>query len=226
VSHLPLSPESRAKFNETAAQEFFWQTQGHPYGYHNFLFGWVDTADDNWPPLVPRGFVPILFSIIEDIKPHVTYIFLDQALNHRLGTTGLNISDLAATAAIRNMSLEDVMAIVEEEHWLYEGLYPGQYESYVCSAYVAGAYKAAGLLDNFQIVPQEQTPKDVYTMNVFDLNYERPAACVEADPDQAWCQLIGKYRMSYPGYSSLNLYDHYADHCPSIAPDYNRPDGC
>ena len=47
VAHLPLNAEARARFNETAAQEFFNQTEGLPYGYHNFLFGWVDTPIDN-----------------------------------------------------------------------------------------------------------------------------------------------------------------------------------
>jgi len=45
VAHLPLKPEIRAKFNEQKAIEFFQQTEGCPYGYHNFLFGWVDTAE-------------------------------------------------------------------------------------------------------------------------------------------------------------------------------------
>ena len=76
----------RAKFNETAAWEFYNKTEGLPYGYHNFLFGWVDTPINNWPPLLPPGLVPIVFSILEDFLPNTTNIFLDQALNKRLGT--------------------------------------------------------------------------------------------------------------------------------------------
>lgn len=64
-AHLPLSPEAKAKFNETAAIEFFKSTEGLPYGYHNFAFGWFDTEFDNLPPLVPRGFLPIALSILE-----------------------------------------------------------------------------------------------------------------------------------------------------------------
>jgi len=91
VIHMPLSAESRAKFNESAAQDFFLKTNGLPYGYHNFLFGWIDTAVDNWPPLLPPGFVPVLFSMIEDFSPNTTDIFITQALNKRLGTEGLNL---------------------------------------------------------------------------------------------------------------------------------------
>ena len=39
VAVLPLSEESRKKFNQTAAEEFFKKVEGLPYGYHNFLFG-------------------------------------------------------------------------------------------------------------------------------------------------------------------------------------------
>ena len=34
----------RKKFNELAAIDFFFKTEGLPYGYHNFLYGWIDTA--------------------------------------------------------------------------------------------------------------------------------------------------------------------------------------
>lgn len=77
VAHMPLSPESRAKFNETAARDFFRATEGLPYGYHNFLFGWVDTPVDNWPPLLPSGFIPIVFSILEDFLPSTVDVFLN-----------------------------------------------------------------------------------------------------------------------------------------------------
>merc|ERR1711990_794694 len=45
VVHMPLAPEYRAKFN---------QTEGLPYGYHNFLYSWVDTPEKNWPLILPK----------------------------------------------------------------------------------------------------------------------------------------------------------------------------
>lgn len=158
--------------------------------------------------------------------PNTTDIFLDQALNKRLGTKGLKLAALAGEAARQNMSLEDVMAMVEVEGWVYEGIEPRDGISYVCSAYVAAAYKAAGLFGSSKINAPEFTPRDVYTLNFFDLNFERPAACAEADPDQLFCQLMGKYRMTHPGYSSITPYPNMAEHCPSIGPEYFRPDGC
>jgi hypothetical protein len=140
---MPLSPEARDLFNETAAQEFFFKTQGLPYGYHNFLFGWIDTPLENWPPLLPGGFMPILFSVLEDFIPSTVDIFYAQALNKRLGTSGLNVKQLAGYAAKQNQTLEQVMAQVEVEGWVYSGIQPRDGVSYVCSAYVAAAYQAA-----------------------------------------------------------------------------------
>lgn len=84
---LPLAPEYRAIFNETAVIEWFKTVEGLPYGYHNFLFGWVDTANKSFPPLLDIELVPVIFSILEKIKPTVVDIFLNQALNKRLNTT-------------------------------------------------------------------------------------------------------------------------------------------
>ena len=80
-----MREDIRAKFNEKAAQEFFFQTEGLPYGYHNFLYGWIDTAKDNWPPILPNELVPVVFSVLEKIVPATAYNFFTEALNFRLG---------------------------------------------------------------------------------------------------------------------------------------------
>lgn len=72
---MPLSAEARAQFNETACIEFFNKTEGLPYGFHNFLFGWVDTPEDNLPPIMPPMMVPIVLSIFEDFDPVTADIF-------------------------------------------------------------------------------------------------------------------------------------------------------
>lgn len=77
VAHFPLNAEARKKFNETAAQEFFFETEGLPYGFHNFLYGWLDTPQDNLPPLMPPGLIPIAFSVLEDFMPETVDIFFN-----------------------------------------------------------------------------------------------------------------------------------------------------
>lgn len=75
VAHLPLSEEMRKKFDEKKAVEFFNEIQGLPYGYHNFLYGWIDTPEDNWPLVLPKNLVPIAFSIVERMDKNTTDIF-------------------------------------------------------------------------------------------------------------------------------------------------------
>ena len=89
VTWCPLSAEARARFDEKAANDFFFKTEGLPYGYHNFLFGWIDTPNNNWPPLLPFNFVPVAFSLVEKIVPKTAFIFFSEALNFRLGTKDL-----------------------------------------------------------------------------------------------------------------------------------------
>lgn len=38
-----------------------------PYGYHNFLFGWIDTPDQNFPYAADINFLTVILSITEHI---------------------------------------------------------------------------------------------------------------------------------------------------------------
>ena len=113
VTWMPLRDDIRAKFDSKKAMKFFLETEGLPYGYHNFLFGWIDTTRNNLPGLLPNEGMPILFSLLEHILPQTIKIFFTEALNFRLGTTDLNISQLAAAAAEQGLSIQDVMAMPE-----------------------------------------------------------------------------------------------------------------
>lgn len=62
VAVLPLSEEKRKIFNKTAAAEFFKSVEGMPYGYHNFLFGWIDQVSQNIPPVTTIEFLYVLFA--------------------------------------------------------------------------------------------------------------------------------------------------------------------
>ena len=70
VAWLPLREDIRAKFDSDKAREFFFETEGLPYGFHNFLFGWIDTPKNNLPGLLPNEGMPILFSVLEHILPN------------------------------------------------------------------------------------------------------------------------------------------------------------
>lgn len=90
--------------------------------------------------------------------------------------------------------MDEVMAEVELDSYTYTGLGPLDGPSYVCSAFVTGLWNAGGLFEPYEINAKEFHPADVYRMNFFDTTTPRPDACVEADPDLPFCQLIGKWR--------------------------------
>lgn len=65
VAVLPLSEESRAKFDVAKAAQYFKDhLEGYPYGYHNFLMGWVDTPTQNFPSVLDPNFVLAMFSYL------------------------------------------------------------------------------------------------------------------------------------------------------------------
>lgn len=44
------------------AVEFFKSVEGLPYGYHNFLFGWLDDVPKNIPPIATFDYIFIIFT--------------------------------------------------------------------------------------------------------------------------------------------------------------------
>ena len=186
VIHLPLNLESIAKFDEKKAQDWFYQTEGLPYGYHNFIYGWIDTVRDNLPPVLPNEFSPIMFAMLEKIIPGAVYNLYIEGLNKRLNSDCHNMPCIAEVAANQGLSVQDVMAIPEQDGWLYTGL-PHDGMAFVCSAYSASIYKAAGMFDDMDIQATEFTPRDVYNLNFFNTTKLRPQACVDADPNLPYC---------------------------------------
>lgn len=73
--------------------------EGYPYGYHNFLFGWIDTVKDNYPDGLDIDFAMNVFSILEKIDKPLVVKFVGEALNKRLGTEGLSVGELAIEAS-------------------------------------------------------------------------------------------------------------------------------
>ena len=121
------------------------------------------------------------------------------------------------------------MAMPEQDGWEYTGEETSKGSdglSFVCSSYVSWIYKAGGLYNGHIVNATEQTPRDIYQLDIFDKNFKRPQVCIDADPNIPYCQLIGNYRMSsLPGYNTITPYDHMNEKCPS-APGLPRIEGC
>lgn len=223
VAILPLKEEIRQKFDVNAAFNWFLTMEGHHYGYHNFLFGWIDVPEAFLPDLIESETLLLIFSTLGKISRSVNSVIIEEGLNLRLSTQNLSIAQATAEAARRNMTFEELVTLPEIDGWNYS-----DGPNYVCSSFVIGFYKAGGIFGDLEINATEFTPKDIYQLDIFDKNNKetRPQICKDADPDLEFCQIMGKYRINLPGYSSIAPYNRMNQRCPSVAPNFYRPDGC
>ncbi|EGR27832.1 hypothetical protein IMG5_188030 [Ichthyophthirius multifiliis] len=221
VALLPLREEIRAKFNNKAASEWFKKVEGLPYGYHNFLFGWIDTEKESLPAILDINFLYSVFSLLEKFLPKLVNTFLGEALNQRLKTKDLNLGEIYTVMSQRNITLSQLFSMPEQDSWIYSD---GQ--SMVCSSFVAAVWKAGGIFENLEINATEFTPRDIYQTNFFDLNYKKPAKCL--NDGLPYCQIMGKFKMDITsdGYSTIDPYSHMNEKCPSVPPLYSRTKGC
>jgi len=221
VTWLPLKAEYAAQFNATQAFEWFQTVEGMPYGYHNFLFGWIDTNDTSYPPIVQAELFAPVFSLVEHISPAAAQQVFTLAVNKRTGTENLTIPELAEVIYGMGVTWADIYAMPEQDEWTYpDG------KSLVCSSFVIALWKNGGLFPNVTIQATEFTPKDLYQMMYLDPSPQIPPGCQELDPVNPYCQIMGKYRMEFPGISTIAPYNNMDETCPSQPPLYFRPDGC
>ncbi|KAK8622892.1 hypothetical protein V6N13_117791 [Hibiscus sabdariffa] len=224
IALLPLHPDVRAKFNETAAWEYALSMAGKPYGYHNMLFSWIDTIDGNYPPPLDAHLVASAMTVWSQMQPEYAANLWNEGLNKRLGTQGLNLSDILVETEKRGSSFDQLLTVPEQDDWMYS-----DGKSTSCIAFILEMYKEAGLFepiaDSIQVT--EFTIKDAYTLKFFENDSSRlPKWCNDADVKLPYCQILGKYRMELPGFNSLDPYPHMNERCPSKPPKYFRPQNC
>lgn len=224
VVHLPLTAAARANFNLSAAQAFVNQTLGLPYGYHTFISTFFDTPTDNLPwPATPEA-IECVFGILEALDPSIVALVLSLSMNKKLGTTNLTMVEAANWAAAnKGMTVGEVIAIPEQDAWVYpDGI------SLVCDSYYCAIAKAAGLFGDLapSIQCTEFQNKDVYSLNFFDLTRQRPAVCAAADPSAPYCQLMGPFHLNLAGAASVAPYANMAQTCASLPTDYARAPNC
>ena len=221
---LPLREEYRNKFNNTKALEWFEnEVEGLNYGYHNFLATWIDTVDRNLPFVATQEIVEFLFSLASKIYSPISDLMITENINIRLGKQNLTFQQAIAEAARQNKTFEELMAEPEPEGVVYsDGL------NYVCSCFVVAFWKHGGLFGDIDFSPNEFGPRDIYMLDIFDKNVERPPECVEDNPDLPYCQIMGKFIITLEDgvYSSIKPYAHMNERCPSQGPDFIREDGC
>ncbi len=222
VALLPLKEEYRQKLNVTQANAWFEnEVEGLNYGFHNFLFSWFDTPDRNLPKMSSNELLELLASLLSKVYPKLSDLLVTEAVNLRLGTKNLTLQQAIAESARRGKSFEDLVTEPEIEGYEYsDGL------NYVCSCFVIAFYEHGGLFGDLEILPNEFTPRDVYTLGIFDTNYERPQECIDDNPELPYCQITGKFVLKLDNYSTIEPYSHMNERCPTVGPDFIRDEGC
>ncbi|XP_031105724.1 uncharacterized protein LOC116010447 [Ipomoea triloba] len=225
IALLPLRPDLRAKFNETAAWEYAKSMDGLPYGYHNLIFSWIDTIEENFPPPLDAHLVASAMTVWNQLQPAYAANLWNEALNKRLGTEGLDLPEILVEVERRGSSFAELLTVPEQDDWVY-----ADGKSTSCVAFVLEMYKEAGLFGPLasSIEVTEFTIKDAYTLNFFENDTSHlPKWCNDGDTvELPFCQIRGKYRMELPGYNSMEPYAHMNERCPSMPPEYYRTEGC
>lgn len=222
---LPLSADSRSKFNVKKAWEWFHTVEGSPYGIHNMFFTFLDTPESNWPQVISSDawftFMNILSKINIPGTGNVADTIMGQALNHRLGTQGLSMSEIIVEAAKRGLTMGELISMPEQEGWLYDGK-----QQFVCCAFAAGLWKHGDMFGDMEIMPQEFTNEDIFSIKLYDDNYVLPYECQLNDPELPYCMTSGIYKIDPRNFNRVEPYSHMNEKCPSKAPFYRRTPGC
>jgi hypothetical protein len=221
---LPLSDESRSKFNVSAALDYFRSVEGVPYGYHNFIWGWVDTEQGNWPGPLSHQLVEVGFALTERVNAIVAKRMWVDAFNKRLNNTFDGTVAAYNAAASAGISFGDLISMVELDSWVYD-----DGPSMVCDVFACLMYKAGGLFGDLkdQVQCTEMQNWDVEVIAFFNTSKSAQLPqCAAADPSLTYCQLMGTHLLTIPGYGTVKPYPGMRNHCPALAPLFQRPDGC
>ncbi|CAI0386521.1 unnamed protein product [Linum tenue] len=224
IALLPLHPDVRARFNNTAAWEYVRTMAGKPYGYHNMIFSWIDTIADNYPPPLDAHLVISVMSMWTRVQPAYAANMWNEALNKRLETEDLDLYGILAEVEKRGMSFDELLTQPEQDEWVYS-----DGKSTTCVAFILQMYKEAGLFDPIasSIQVTEFTIRDAYMLKIFENNQTRlPSWCSNRDGRLSFCQILGEYWMEFPEYNSIEPYAKMNENCPSLPPIYDRPSQC
>jgi hypothetical protein len=140
-----------------------------------------------------------------------------EGLNFRLGTKGLSVIDAILNAAEKGITTGNLFAMPEQYGWEYS-----DGKKFVCSCFVTTLFKASGILGIWKY---------------FQMNLGR-RMCIN------WISMIGGIRIEGQrhvkwqnqilnfarlwvnielNYFTIQPYSHMNESCPSIAPEFKRP---
>jgi hypothetical protein len=156
VVWAPLTPEASAKFNETAAVEFFRGVEGLSYGFKTMLWSWLDTTSKNFPCL-PDDYTncfswevaETVLALVDRMIPPIGYMMWNSGLAMRLGVSDtLRTAELLRESAKQGIKSNDLVVVPEQDSWLYNTTKydePTVGKNMVCCVFVCNMWKAAGV---------------------------------------------------------------------------------
>ena len=223
VSVTRLKPSLAASFNESAVWEWFKDLEGLPYGKWNFIYGWIDAGEDNYPEQLNGNIMAIAFSMLDMIDPEMAQYYND-GLNLRWGTQNWTTEAILTAANAKNISFDELVSMIERDDWKYPGV-PAPSTSLVCSCFAMEMYRVGGVTEaagmhTFQAT--EFTPKDVYQIQLWDENPGFSSACGPNMHQSGLCQLVGRHWQDLPFYNAVKPYDNMNERCGAVPPEYIR----
>jgi len=222
VAHIPLNARARARYNDTAAIEFFQANEGFNYGYIAMLWGWVDTLKDNYPCVPPDyssvcltwDLVETLFGVIDRTIPEISDLMWNPAWNKRLGVENYGTADLYELAFDQGIDAASIPAMVEQDSWTYATTRygePAEGKAMVCCVFAWNMWKAAGVFGDMEMNCGEMTNVDDYSLDIFEDSYT---------------QIMGRWTLELNRYNSRRPYPHMSETCESLAPEYEQSPHC
>jgi len=247
---LPLKEEYRLKFNNTAAHAFWEEQRGLPYGYHGYLWEWIDAGNLNlpWTPSDEGQSISLIFESMENYLANSskigTWSMLLQAVNNRLGQQFFSMSDMYdyfMDVEKRDDVYQRMLEVVsepEKDSYIYwnepsvcnQTIRPNDCtgRSMICEVFVFAIFKHAGIFGDLDFQAAEVDPRSAYMADIWNTSYIWPnQRCLQQMNDKGFCQMFGNWSTPLTGVGTVPVSSHFAEKCQDYPPQYLRlPAGC
>lgn len=226
IAILRLKSNLQKSFMLEKAWEKFEELDGLSYGFENLLFSLIDTERDNLTPMLTTEYLMGLLRALTRFKKGKKFVdtFFTEALNNRLKTKKKSFLQILTIANKQEISLGKILAMPELENYRYGAK---REQRVICSNLVVSILKAGGVFKGIGVIAPEFTPRDVFELNIWEKDpEERPEDCIITDPDLPFCQIYGYRKFLAQNFSSVDPYFGMNLKCPSMAPDFFRPENC
>lgn len=221
-----LRPDGSLDLDYSKSSEFFLNHEGLSYGYHNFVFTWIDTMQSNFPPnTITMDLLDMLFLHLGNSTDNPLSEFFLEGLvqrNPKWKSQGLSTyHEIKTDLIVANESLGDYLIIPENDQWIYSNG-----KNMVCDVYVLNALKSAGLMSDLEWNAAEFTPRNLYTLSIYDQSWTHNVEYCKQQNTDGYCQISGQYQIQLPQFNTVVPYSNMNEKCPSLPVNYSRQEHC